>query len=293
MAGVIQARTTRRTVIAAAVTLLVLGMAVIAGLASPTTGGTPVLFVERISSAISNTVSSAGEVWWAYALALGAVAAFNPCGFALVPAYLGLYLRDGVTGSRIATRLSRSIAIAATVGATFTLLFGVAGAVFEIASAPIVGALPWIGLGVGVVLILTGGLVLSGRHIATSLPQRLGDRIGRGAGGSGMRGYAAFGLAYGAASLGCTLPLFLALMGTATATSRLFGAPVLAFALYGAGMAATLGILTIIAGVVSVGIFHRVRGFVRIVSPLSAGLLLLSGAYVVYYWLTAGRLLLA
>jgi hypothetical protein len=47
-----------------------------------------------------------------------------------------------------------------------------------------------------------------------------------------------------------------------------------------------------IAGVVSFGILQRVRGFVRIVTVLSAALLLLSGAYVVYYWLTAGRLLL-
>jgi hypothetical protein len=42
----------------------------------------------------------------------------------------------------------------------------------------------------------------------------------------------------------------------------------------------------------SFGILQRVRGFVRIVTTLSAGLLLLSGSYVVYYWLTAGRLLL-
>jgi cytochrome c biogenesis protein CcdA len=180
------------------------------------------------------------------------------------------------------------------VGATFTVLFGAVGAVFEIGSAPIVRSLPWVGLGVGVVLVLTGGLVLSGRHIGMGgAPQRLATRIGKGASNSSLLGYAAFGLAYGAASLGCTLPLFLALMGTAAATSRLYGAAVLAFVLYGAGMAASLAVLTLVAGLVSFGIFERVRTFVRIVTPLSAGLLLLSGAYVIYYWLTAGRLLLA
>jgi hypothetical protein len=82
-------------------------------------------------------------------------------------------------------------------------------------------------------------------------------------------------------------------MGTAAATSRLYGAAVLAFVLYRAGMAAALGVLTVVAGVASFGIFRRVQGFIRIVTTLSACLLLLSGAYVVYYWLTAGRLLLA
>jgi hypothetical protein len=57
-------------------------------------------------------------------------------------------------------------------------------------------------------------------------------------------------------------------------------------------MASVLGVLTVVAGVVSFGILGRVRSFVRVVSALGAGLLLLSGAYVVYYWLTAGRLLL-
>lgn len=188
-------------------------------------------------------------------------------------------------------RLAHSIAVAVVVGASFTALFGAVGAVFSLGSALIVRSLPWIGLGVGVVLVLIGGLILSGRPVASSLPQQLATRVGKEAGTSGARGYAAFGIAYGAASLGCTLPLFLALMGTATAVGGRWSGPI-AFVLYGAGMATALGVLTIAAGVASFGILHRVRGFVRIVSTLSAGLLLLSGAYVVYYWLTAGRLLL-
>jgi cytochrome c-type biogenesis protein len=291
MTSALEAHSSRRAVVAAAATLLVLAVAVVAGLTSPTTGGTPVIFVERISSAISNAASRAGGVWWVYGFALGAVAAFNPCGFALVPAYLGLYLRDDVTRSGLGARLRRSIAVAVVVGASFTALFGAVGAVFSLGSTFIVRSLPWIGLGVGVALVLVGGLVLSGRPIASSLPERLATRVGRGATTSGVRGNAAFGVAYGAASLGCTLPLFLALMGTATATSGAWSGPI-AFVLYGAGMAAALGVLTIAAGVASFEILHRVRGFVRIVSTLSAGLLLLSGAYVIYYWLTAGRLLL-
>src|SRR2546426_11387293 len=176
-----------RAVLAAGVTVLVLAIAVIAGLTSPTTGGVPVIFVDRISSSISGWASRAGEIWWAYAFLLGAVAAFNPCGFALVPAYLGLYLRDGVTGSEVGARLSRSIKVAVTVGATFTVLVGAVGAVFEMGSAFIVRSLPWLGLGVGLLLILIGGLALSGRHIASSVPQRLASRVGREAGASGMR----------------------------------------------------------------------------------------------------------
>lgn len=290
--GAVEASSGRgRTVLAAGVSVVVLAVAVIAGLTSPTTGGTPVIFVDRVSAAIGDLSSHAGAIWWVYAFALGAVAAFNPCGFAILPAYLGLYLRDDVNRSGLGARLSRSISVAVVVGATFTLLFGAVGAVFSLGSSLIVRSLPWVGLGVGVVLIGVGGLMLAGRPVATGLPQRLADRAGRGADRSGMRGYAAFGMAYGAASLGCTFPLFLSLVGTATAAGGR-GNAVIAYVLYGAGMAAALSVVTIAAGVVSFGILGRVRRLGHAVSSLGAALLLLSGAYVVYYWLTAGRLLL-
>lgn len=283
--------TRRRTLLAAGVTLLVLAVAVVAALASPTTGGAPVIAVEQVSSAIGAVASRAHGLWWVYAFALGVAAAFNPCGFALVPAYLGLYLSDGGSRAGLGSRLARSVTVAAVVGASFTVLFGVMGAVFSLVSALLVRLLPWIGLAVGVLLVLAGGWVMSGGHLASSLPPRLAARIGSHAGSSGVRGYTAFGLAYGAASLGCTLPLFLALLGTAAASGPL--SALLAFVLYGAGMATVLAVLTIVAGTVSFGVLDRVRGFVRVIGPLSAGLLLLSGAYVIYYWLTTGRPLLA
>jgi cytochrome c biogenesis protein CcdA len=205
----------RRIVVAVAVTAITLSVAVVAGLASPTTGGTPVIVVARISSWTADLASRLGSVWWLYAFLLGAVAAFNPCGFALLSAYLGLYLNDGRIPSGLGERMRRSVSVAVVVGVTFTAAFGAAGAVFSFASAPIVRALPWIGLAVGIALVLIGGVSLSGRHLVSSLPQRLTVRVGKAAGASSTRGYAAFGLAYAGASLGCTLPLFLALMGTA------------------------------------------------------------------------------
>ena len=282
----------RRRIWAAVVTVLVLGVAVTAGLLSSPEGGTPVIFVERISSAISSLTSGAGSsVWWVYAFLLGIVAAFNPCGFALLPAYLGLYLNEGNIRKSFTARTRRSLAVSAVVAVAFTLLFGVTGALFSLASSLIVRLLPWVGLGVGVLLIIAGGMSLGGRSLGLDTAQQVASKVGRDATISGTRGYAAFGLAYGLASLGCALPLFLALLGTAVAGGGTWSA-VVAFALYGVGMATTLGVLTLAAGIVSFGILARIRAVGRLVSGLGAVLLLASGAYVVYYWLTAGRFLL-
>ena len=251
------------------------------------------IFVERISSAISSLTSRAGSgAWRMYAFLLGVVAAFNPCGVALLPAYLGLYLNEEKAGKSLAARASRSLAVSVVVAGAFTVLFGVTGALFSLASSLIVRLLPWVGLGVGVLLIIAGGASLGGKTLGLDTAQQAASKLGRDASSSGTRGYAAFGLAYGLASLGCALPLFLALVGTAVAAGGPWSA-VLAFALYGVGMATTLGMLTIAAGIVSFGILARVRAMGRFVSGVGAVLLLASGAYVVYYWLTAGRYLLA
>jgi len=250
------------------------------------------MFVERLSSAVGGLTSIAGaEAWWAYALLLGVVAAFNPCGFALLPAYLGLYLNDDRVGASVPARVRRSLALSAAVAGSFTVLFGAVGAVFSLASALIVPLLPWLGLGVGAVLVVVGGLALGGRPLVFGRAERAADRLGRSAARPGARGYAAFGFAYGVASLGCALPPFLALVVTAMAA----GGPVSAlsaFALYGIGMAASLGVISLAAGLLRLGIVARVRTAGRYFGTLGAVLLMLSGAYVVYYWLATGRALL-
>ena len=285
----------RRTCAAAAITVAVLCVTVSAGLLSPLDGGAPVLFVERVSVQLSQVASGATSgVWWTYAFLLGAVAAFNPCGFGLLPAYLGLYMNDGSQRGS-AARVRRALVVGASVAGAFALVFGVASALFSIGfsavSSLLAGALPWLGLGVGALLVVAGGMALSGRSIRFDPPQRVTGKLGSEATSAGVRGYMAFGLGYGLASLGCTLPLFIALVGTATAAGGR-GSAVGAFALYGAGMATTLGVLALVASLAGVGIVRRGKAMARLVPGLGAALLLVSGAYVVYYWLTAGRLLL-
>ena len=184
----------RRAWLGVATTLLVLSAAVGAGLLASPDGGTPVIFVERISSAIGGLTSGAGgTIWWVYAFLLGVVAAFNPCGFALLPAYLGLYLNDQQAGDDLAARTKRSLKVSLVVAGAFTVLFGATGALFSLASTLIVRLLPWVGLGVGLVYMavlvafrgkagalvaILGSLVLVAGLVAfTPLRQVVEDRI--------------------------------------------------------------------------------------------------------------------
>lgn len=92
-----------------------------------------------------------------------------------------------------------------------------------------------------------------------------------------------YGLAYAAASLGCTLPIFLTVVGAAL-TAGGWGRGAIGFVLYGLGMGLVVSTLTL--GVALLG--HSAIGRA---GAAGAVLLLLADAYVVYYWLTLGGLL--
>src|SRR5262249_56777057 len=82
-------------------------------------------------------------------------------------------------------------------------------------------------------------------------------------------GYAAFGVAFGLSSLGCTLPLFLTVVGTSLTARGALGAAS-GVALYGLGMGLVVTALTVV-----VALFGRVAtagaGRVgRYLEPLSA-----------------------
>src|SRR5215831_3917068 len=155
-----------RTWLAAGVTAAVLGLAIAAGILATSAAPGPLLFVETLSARISGGLLSLGtKAPLGYAFVAGMVASVNPCGFVLLPAYLGLYLGDdrGTSGGR--RPIGRAVVVSVTVTASFVLLFGLAGILTSLAASAVTAALPWIGAAVGAGLILLGGVLASGREL--------------------------------------------------------------------------------------------------------------------------------
>lgn len=280
--------TIRSVILALAALGVAAAGAVLTGRAiSPITGG-----VEVLSAGSATLLANVVRAFpLGYALGAGMVAAVNPCGFALLPTYLGLYLGANEGAAvRVAVRLRRAVVVSAAVTASFVVLFGAAGLLLSVAAAAIAQYLPWAGLGIGVLLIIVAARLLGGGSLYATFGERIADRIGAGAPGVGVRAYFAYGLAYGVTSLSCTLPIFLAVVGTAVTGSGVLQAGV-QFALFAAGMGLVITALTLAAAVLKHAAFGRLRSAVRYVEPASAVLLLVAGAFLVYYWLTVGGLL--
>jgi cytochrome c-type biogenesis protein len=224
-----------------------------------------------------------------FAFGVGMVAAVNPCGFAMLPAYLSLYLgaHEEDFGKRPPrTRLLQALLVSATVSLGFVLLFGMAGLVISTGGSALLGVMPSLGIVIGGVLVLVGLWMLAGRTLNASAFERFAGRLGDPRNVS-VPGFFLFGLGYGAASLSCTLPAFLAVVGSSLASGgvlagagRFFG-----FAL---GMAAVLVTLTLAFAFFKQGLIKWLGKVVPYVQRASSVLLVLAGAYVIFYWLSSG-----
>lgn len=271
----------------------ILGVAVLAALWGRGGGGGGLTGgVESLAAAFATLLTDATVlVPVGFAFGAGMVSAVNPCGFALLPAYLGFYLAGGAGGSSrsMAGGLAQALLVGAVVTAGFVLLFGAVGLLIGAGVRALVDLFPWIALGVGVLLALAGSWMLAGGTLYTSLAERIGSRLGDPRSGT-LRGYFLFGVSYGVASLSCTLPIFLAVVGSALAVGSVVAAAG-QFVLYALGMGLVILALTLSMALFRGALVRWIRTALPYIQPASAVLLLLAGAFIVFYWLTVGGLL--
>jgi cytochrome c-type biogenesis protein len=279
-----------RRVVAWIAVVATLMAAVLAALAGSTNA--VALAVATLAGGATDVLQGNGEVIpLGLAFGLGMAAAVNPCGFALLPTYPGLYLGTAAGEERPwPAQVSRALQVSAAMSLSFVALFGAAGLVLGALGAAAGGWLPWLSLSTGVLLPIAGGRLLAGGTIAAPTAERLADRLGGAAGRTGLPAYAAYGFAFALSSLGCALPLFLTAVGTGVARGGLVGG-LTQFVLYALGMSLVVSLLTVLFGLFGRGVLARVRGAAGVLQPLGAVLLLVTGSYIVYYWLSAGGIL--
>ena len=215
----------------------------------------------------------------ALAFTAGMVAAFNPCGFALLPAYLSYYVGvdEPAAGPGPGAALFRALAVGAAVTAGFAVVFGIAGTLVTELSLSVQRLTPWLSILLGLGLVVLGAAMLGGFQPQLSLP-----KVGRAAGGRGLGAMFVFGLSYATVSLSCTLPVFLAAVA-GTFGDASFASGMAGFAAYALGMGTVLLVLTLAVALARRSLVARLRRAVPLVQRFSGGLLVLAGAYVAYY----------
>ncbi len=219
---------------------------------------------------------------FALAFTAGLVATVNPCGFAMLPAYLGWFLglgEDGPAGRGGA--VGRGLVVGAVVSSGFLVVFGVTGVLITLGLRSVIDLIPWAAMAVGLLLVGLGVAMLAGHEPTFSLP-----RAGTAGGGRGTGALFGFGVSYAVASLSCTLPIFLAVVAGAIPQTTLVGG-VLLFVVYGIGMSLVLVVVTLAVALGRQGLVRRLRRASAHVNRVSGAILVLAGGYIVWFWATS------
>jgi cytochrome c biogenesis protein CcdA len=224
--------------------------------------------------------------------AAGLVAAVNPCGFAMLPAYLLLVVRGQRNGERTSPLGGIGRALGATAGMAlgFLTVFGVFGALTISAATTVQRYLPYATVVIGVVLVALGIWLLSGRELTALTPRPLGPRWAPKQQGSRIVGMYGYGISYAIASLSCTIGPFLAV----TAAGLRSGSVVTGVSIYlayVAGLTLVVGVLAVAAATASSALADRLRRILPFINRIGGALLVLVGLYVGYYGLYELRLL--
>jgi cytochrome c biogenesis protein CcdA len=219
------------------------------------------------------------QFWTSVSLAFGAgmIAVVNPCGFAMLPAYLSYFLGLDDPSRDQRSAVLRAVATGLVVSAGFVVVFGIIGLAIELFSLSIGEQLPYVTMVIGVALAGLGVAMLFGFEPTVALP-----KLDKGTGSRQLGSMFVFGISYAIASLSCTIPVFLvAVTGVFTTGSTAEGLAV--FLAYAAGMAIVLISLTVTLALARRSLVNRLRSALPKIHRISGVLLVVAGAFLAYY----------
>ncbi|MCH2307279.1 MAG: hypothetical protein MK359_03125 [SAR202 cluster bacterium] len=220
-----------------------------------------------------------------FAFFAGVVAAFNPCGAAMFPAFVGYQLEVSkpIFNPYRLVLYGLKIAFITTLG--FILVFSAIGILLGFTSWFLIDLMPFLGLGVGLLIFILGlFLLVSKKKFGILVASRVNF-----SGGKGIFRLFLFGVGYAAASLSCALPVFVAAIGVTIGKGPAdflgFAEVFVATFVYALGMGTTILFATI--GVISAKgiatiLIKRVFPYFEVMGNL---LMVFAGIYLIYYWL--------
>ncbi len=217
-----------------------------------------------------------------FAFAAGLLSTVNPCGFAMLPAYLSLFMglhEDEGVPRRVV--VGRALKIGLIMSAGFIAVFGTAGLVIrfggEAVQDAVADSLGWIALVAGGGVVALGVWLLMGNTLKVRVPNFRANTRSEGAGT-----IFTFGISYALASLSCAFPIFAGVV--AASFSQNLAEGVGSFFAYAAGMAAVVMVLTVGLALGKERVVHHLRRASQVFDRVAGVVLVAAGAFIVFYW---------
>jgi cytochrome c-type biogenesis protein len=160
----------------------------------------------------------------------------------------------------------------------FVAVFGGFGLLAAPAAGTVARHLPWVSIGIGLLLVAAGGWLLAGRQLPAITPKvGTGPEVTRRFGSMVL-----FGASYAIASLGCTIGPFLAVVVAGFRTDSV-AAGIGLFLAYAAGMALLVGAAALAVALAKASLVRALRRAAPLIGRAAGALLVIAGAYVAWY----------
>jgi cytochrome c-type biogenesis protein len=217
-------------------------------------------------------------------LTAGMVAAFNPCGIAMLPSYIS-YLIGGEGGKiRPTSAALKGLGLGISMTTGFLTVFILAGFLISLLGRTLTGIFPILLLLMGVFIALLGLGMLLGKHLPV---KTLSFQVK-----PGKWSVYFYGIAYAITSLSCTLPAFLLVISQSINDNDMT-AVIIKFIVYSLGMGLVVTAITIASLISRQYVQKILKQHIGWIEQLAAVIIVLSGLYIAYYWsLGPGGLLL-
>ena len=213
------------------------------------------------------------------AFVAGVFATFNPCGFAMLPAYLSLAILEGGNNDRKSQLLARAFKFSALMGVGILAVFSAFSLIIFPISTSIQRYLPYITtlLGLGVVAlaiyILWKGPVAIGKLWSPQISPT-----------GNFLTYILYGVTFALGSISCTIGPFLAITSRAINENYLHSLSI--YFVYGLGFVVTILILAILTALSQQFLIRKIRNSGGVLEKAMAIIILIVGLYLIYFGTT-------
>lgn len=205
-----------------------------------------------------------------FAFTAGVFSLLSPCGFPMLPGYISYYV-----GSKTSLRKAVPDGVACTLG--LITVFSIIGAIASILGSVINPYITILELVAGIVTIFLGismltEIKLPRFSVSLKAPEQ-----------KGVTGIFFYGALYGLAALGCSAPIFFAVLFWAIAGGGLLNG-IVTFIVYAVGMGLPLILTTVLVAMAKEIALKRIVEMLPLLQKISGLILIIIGIYLIYFY---------
>ena len=214
-----------------------------------------------------------------FAYTAGIFTFLSPCAFPILPSYISYFLSKGKKRDRTLPLIVDGIKIGLITSLGFLIVLTTVGFLLSLALIQIGKFIPYFVIGIGVTFAVLGILYLAGIRKSFNVFLKVSHKVQKRSSKSLEPFF--YGIGYALAAMGCSLPIFLAIVSGSAAFSPWFA--MLSLLSYFLGMSSLMIPISIITSVSGGIISSRFMGMMHYVERGTGLILLLTGLYLIWY----------